>query len=629
MKSRISRRTPAAASVLLAVPFAVPSAVLAQAPVPSTLEPVTVIASRTPQAIDQVLGDVSVIDREAIERAGHSSLAQLLSGSHGVENLNYGGPQAPSSIFLRGSNANQTLVLVDGQRINSATSGGGALNAIALNDVERIEILRGAAGSLYGADAVGGVVNIVTRQGADRPLAISGLVGYGSRGTSRASVSLAGSTRGWRYALNAGHGQSRGFNSTVPGSYAYNPDRDSYYQRNVSGSLGYTWRPGQEVSLQAYRSTINGGYDAGEPYFNDRGIQQVEGYSLTSRNRINDVWHSTLRAGFTRDKGRNENAPGALVLGNAEDGRSAFTTRQNQYSWQNDFTLSENQRLTLAVERLEQRVAGDISDWSTTPPSFVNYDVTERNTNSVTGVYTGDFGRHHLQASLRRDNDSQYGGETTGALAYGFDITNRIRATVAGSTAFRAPNFNELYYPGGGNPNLLPEEARNLEAGLRYLNGDTELGATIYRNRITNLISGWPAENIGKAVLEGATLTAAHRWRQTGLRASLDLQNPHDDITGEQLPLRARRILRLAADHRMGRTQLGAEWYLSDERYASGTRERLGGYGLLDLTASYDVTDETQVQLRVNNVLDKDYTVVPGYATAGASVFLSVAYRPR
>src|SRR5690606_18552634 len=180
------------------------------------------------------------------------------------------------------------------------------------------------------------------------------------------------------------------------------------------------------------------------------------------------------------------------------------------------------------------------------------------NTNSVTGVYTGDFGRHHLQASMRHDNDSQYGGETTGALAYGFDITNRIRATVAGSTAFRAPNFNELYYPGGGNPNLLPEEARNLEAGLRYLNGDTELGATIYRNRITNLISGWPAENIGEAVLEGAHLTAAHRWRQTGVRASLDLQSPLDAITAGRSPERAGGLPGLRSIHPVGRPQPGA-----------------------------------------------------------------------
>src|SRR5690606_15418673 len=138
---------------------------------------VTVIGSRTPQAIDRVLGDVSIIDRQTIERGGQNSLAELLAGSHGIEQLSYGGPQTPTSIFLRGSNSNQTLVLVDGQRINSATSGGGALNAIALNDIERVEILRGAAGSLYGADAVGGVVNIITRQDVDRPLAVHASAG--------------------------------------------------------------------------------------------------------------------------------------------------------------------------------------------------------------------------------------------------------------------------------------------------------------------------------------------------------------------------------------------------------------------------------------------------------------------
>src|SRR5690606_41030070 len=148
--------------------------------------------------------------------------------------------------------------------------------------------------------------------------------------------------------------------------------------------------------------------------------------------------------------------------GNTEDGASAFTTRQNQYGWQNDFQLSEHQRFTLALERLEQRVNGDVAIWNAfpLPPTYTNYDRTERNTNSVTGVYTGVFGRHHLQASLRHDNDSQYGGETTGALAYGVDITNRIRATVAGSAAVRAPHFHELYSPAGGAPHLPPAAAR-------------------------------------------------------------------------------------------------------------------------------------------------------------------------
>lgn len=623
MHSRHSYPLPAVAGALLW--FALSPASGQTRPEPETLETISVIGSRAPQTAEQVLGDVTVIHREEIERAGHSSLVHLLSASPGVESLNYGGPQTPSSIFLRGSNSNQTLVLLDGQRINSATSGGSALNAIALADIERIEILRGAAGSLYGADAVGGVVNIITRQDADRPLAVSGSIGYGTRGTSRANASLAGRNAGWRYALNLGYGQSRGYNSTEPGSFSYNPDRDSYYQRSASGTLGYSWRQGHEVALQAFHSTVNGGYDSA-PDFNDRAIQRVEGYSLTSRDQITDFWHSTLRVGFTRDHGRNENAPAALNPFNTEDGISTFVTRQNQYGWQNDFQLSPNQRLMFAVERLEQRVSGDLSDWMTA--SFVNYEVTRRDTNSVTGVYAGDFGRHHLQASLRRDHDSQYGGETTGGAAYGFDILPGLRATLSGSTAFRAPTFNELYYPNGGYAGLRPEKSRNLEAGLRYLSGDTELGVTLYRNRISNLITGWPVENIGKAVLEGATFTAAQRFGNTGLRASLDIQNPHDDATGDLLPLRAKRIFRLSGDHRIGQLSLGADWYVSSERYGSA-REHLGGYGLVDLSAAYDLNAQTRIQVRWNNVFDKNYTVVPGYRTEGSSIFVSLNYRPR
>src|SRR5690606_37190492 len=143
------------------------------------------------------------------------------------------------------------------------------------------------------------------------------------------------------------------------------------------------------------------------------------------------------------------------------------------------------------------------------------------------------------------------------------------------------------------------------------------------------LINGWPVENIGVAVLQGITLRASHQLGNTALRASLDLQDPHDADTGERLAYRAARILRLSADHRMGKLNLGGEWYLSGHRYASGTRDRLGGYGKLDLVASYDITPENQLQVRWNNVFDKDYTLLQGYETAGTHVFVSWTYRPR
>lgn len=597
--------------------------------VPNTLDTITVIGARSPQAADQLLGGVSIIERDAIERAGHSSLARLLASVAGIETLDYGGPQTPTTLFLRGSNSNQTLVLINGMRINSATSGGGALNALALNDIERVEVLRGAASSLYGADAVGGVINIVTRQDADSAFAPWVSVGYGSRDTSRIEAGLAGSSKGWRYALNAGYGQSRGHNSTAPGNFAYDPDHDGYYQHNVSAALAYTWQPGHELSVQTYFSRVNGAYDNGTPYFNDRGIQQVEAYALTSRNRLSGNWHSTLRIGTTRDYGRSENAPAALMYGNPEDGISRYVTRQHQYSWQNDLQLSENQHLSLIAERLEQHVSGDVADWSSMPPVYGNYARTRRNTNSFAGIYTGDFGRHHVQASLRSDRDSQYGTQNTGALAYGLDLSDRVRATVSASTAFRAPNFNELYYPGGGNPNLRPEKSRNIEATLRYRHQATELGITAYRNRVRDLIVNWPVENIGNAVLRGLTLTAAQQFGATAVRATLDWQDPHDADTGERLPLRAARILRLAADHRIGALSLGADWYGSSHRYAAGTRERLGGYGRLDLSAAYDLTPTTQLRVRWNNVFNRAYTLIPDYYTAGASLFVSLTYRPR
>ncbi|MBU4612403.1 TonB-dependent receptor [Achromobacter sp. GG226] len=616
MSSRLSSRLPAAAgSLLLAAQAGLP----AHAAQPTQLAPIAVIGSRAPQPLDDVLGDVTVVDRAAIDRAGSSSLAELLSRQHGIEYVDNGGPQTATSLFMRGANNAQTLILVDGMRINNATAGGGALNAIALNDIERVEILRGAASSLYGADAVGGVINVITRQGADKPLSLRADIGAGSHGTVRTSTSLAGSNAGWRYALNAGYGQSRGYNATTPeNAFSYNPDRDSWYQRNVSGSLAYAWATGHEVSIRMFHDRVNGGYDASTAEYNDRAVQTVEGFALASRDRITAQWLSTLRLGVTED----ENV--SITLG--DDSR--FRTRQRQYGWQNDYQLTDTQRVTLAFDRLEQRVTGDLQDWSTGVGMPADYAVTARNTNAVTGVYTGDFGRHHVQASLRHDDDSQYGGQTTGGAAYGLDLLPGLRATLAANTAFRAPTFNELYYPGGGNPDLAPEKSRNVEAGLRWQRGSTELGATVYRNRVTNLITGWPSENVGRAILRGVTLTGAHQWGNTALRASLDLQDPHDAATGDVLLRRAKRVFRLNADHRIGLARVGAEWYLSGERYDVG-RQRLGGYGLLALTASYDVTPETQVQLRWNNVFDKQYTLAQGYATQGSSVFVNVAYRPR
>lgn len=608
----------------------------------SQLDTVVVTATRSAQPLKNVLGDVSVIDRETLESAGQSSLAEVLSHTHGIEYSNNGGPQTVTSLFMRGANSNQTLVLVDGQRINNATNGLAALNALPASSIDHVEIVRGAASSLYGADAIGGVINVITKHETEQPLSAYSSIGFGTYGTSSYSAGLSGASQGWTYSLSGGYQQSHGFDATNGKSFFHNPDKDSYYQNNVAASLGYEWLRGQTLTAQFYQTRINGGYDNGEPYFNDRSIQNLQGYSLTSTNRLSDMWLSTLRIGSTVDDDRSENAPGDLLFGDTPDGKTTFRTRQNQFLWQNDLQLAPGQKVTLAYEHQDQRVEGDIPNFGGFPVTFGDYTETRRHVNSFTGVYLGDFGRHHLQASLRNDDNSQFGNRTTGGLTYGFDITSKVRATLGANTGFRAPNFNELYWPndGGfvGNPNLRPETSRNFEGGVRYLDDDAELGVTYYHNEVKNLIvnqavdssdpfSVFQAYNVSHALLEGVTFTGMRKFGDTRIRASLDLSNPRNTETHKQLPQRSDTVLRVSADHRFGGFLLGGEWYATEDRTDALTGNRLAGYGLFNLLASYDITRNLQVQLRWNNVFDKDYTLVEGYNTPGSNAFVNLTWR--
>lgn len=600
------------------------------APSPITpLAPVAVIGNRTLQHEPDIVGDVSVIPRAALQRAAQSSLTEVLNRSRAVEAISYGGPQTVSRLFIRGSNSNQVLVLIDGVRINAATHGGAALNALSAHDIERIEILRGAASSLYGADAVGGVINIVTRKRREDGVSAHATVGAGTHSTQKVDVDVDGGHDGWYYAFGAGYAQSRGFDATTPELFIHNPDRDSYYQRHASAAVTRAWAPDQEISLQINHNRINGGYDAGLPWFNDRTVQSLTGYTLTSKNAIADGWVSTLVAAFTSDRLRTYNAPDHPDA--PPGGASQFTNRQRQFTWQNDFKFLKHHQLSVVLERLEQRVRGDLADYSNfpLPPTFVNYPVDKRHTNAVGAIYTGRFARHRFQASIRHDNDSLYGGQTTGALGYAYDITPHLQARLGANTAFRAPDFNERFFPGSGNPNLKPEKARNIEAGLRYTDAVSDVSISVYRNRVHNLIAGFPSVNIGRAVLEGMSLEARRRLGNTHWQAHLDLQKPHDQDTGHLLPLRSRQSFTLLAEHQLAWGLVGVEWEAVGERFGtSDGRERMGGFALTNLTLTYDINPSMQVHVRWNNIFDRNYTLVPGYATAGSNIFaaLSVHY---
>ena len=467
---------------------------------------IVVTATRTPQKASQVIGDMTVISAREIGEAGQTTLVELLQKQPGIEITQYGGAGTGADIRIRGGNPAHTLVLIDGLRVGSATLGTTPLEGISLDQIERIEILRGPASSLYGADAVAGVVQIFTKQGTGAPK-LSARMGGGSHGLLQGDVQYGGQAGATRFNLGAGYARTDGgFSSKRPGAFGYNPDDDGDEKRSAHLRVEHALNSAHSIGLSGLYNRDRSEYDAGTA--DDYGVNYVNSVSAWWKGHLTDHWQSRLLIG----QGQNRSANFSLGASTGE-----FNTDQMQYQWQNDFTLPLGE-LTASLERLEQKVDG----------SKVAYNQTDRSVNAGQVGYQARIGRHALQASLRHDAYSDFGGQTTGTAGYGFDFTPAWRVSSIYGTSFKAPTFNDLYYPATssfrGNPNLKPEQGRNFEVGLRYQQGVNLLSATAYRNRVKDLIvyvaprrPAIPAmQNVNRATLEGLTL--AGHTELAGLR---------------------------------------------------------------------------------------------------------------
>jgi vitamin B12 transporter len=579
---------------------------------PTLLDPIVVTAARAPQQLDQLTADVTVIGPEEIARAGAQGLVDLLQRQPGVQIVTSGGPGSTTSVFLRSANANQTLVLIDGLRVSSSSTGTTPFEAIPLDQIDHIEILRGPAASLYGADAIGGVIQVFTRNGAGT-FAANGSAGYGTFNTSQFAAGAAGGSGPWRFMLQGGYNQSTGFSAIGnPANISYNPDNDGYRNGSASGSLAYSFAAEQVLSAQAFYSRMNAQFD-GSADFDDRTITTLQSYLVASRNRLTSFWKSALEAGVSIDDSNTQTSFGP----------SQFKTTQQQYTWQNDFTLPQG-ALSVALTRREERLDTD-----------AGFAVTSRNTNAIVGVYQLQDGPNSLQANLRRDDSSQYGGQTSGSLAYAYTILPGLRVSASYGTGFKAPTFNDLYYPGFSNPDLVPETARNFEAALRYASSEINAGIVAYRNRVSNLIVfecdanfNCAPQNIADATLEGVTLELQAVVRDTTVKGSVDFARPYDDATGNLLPRRARRYGTLDVTQAFGPVQAGMQVVASSARYddAADTR-RMGGYAIVNLNVAYALAPRWILFAVAGNIFNKHYELSADYNTIGANLFAGVRYR--
>ncbi len=593
----------------------------------ASLDPVMVTATRQAMRTSELLSDVTVVESEELAQAGQSTLGEILARQPGIEFVTQGSNGATASVLMRGTNSGHTLVLIDGVRVGSATLGQmSSWSRIPASQVERIEILRGPASSLYGSDAIGGVIQIFTRQG-DGPFKLNAEVGGGNYDTYSATGGFSGSQDGWRYALNANVYKTNGFsNIKDPKVSGYNKDLDGFENKSLSGNLAYRFAPGHEAGAGFFYSDGENMYDSGfskkAAAMDYRNQLAVSSFNVFSKNALTGNWTSTLRVGRSTDDSKN-----------LTDGvqSSLFRTDQTQYSWQNDIKTGVGNFL-LGLERLDQSVSGT-----------GNYKVDERTIDSVLAGWSGNYLSHRLQANLRHDDNSQFGGKTTGAIAYGYRFSPNWRANVGYGTAFKAPSFNDLYYPltfgSYGNPNLQPEESRNREAAIHFETGLHHLSATWFLNRVENLISWqetapksrkYTPVNVGNARLEGVTLAYEGQVGSFNLQANYNYLDPRDADTGLQLARRATNYGSASVGQLLGPWEWRVELVASDRRFDNAANTtKLAGYALTNLYGAYRFAADWSVFARVNNLFDRDYELASGYATPGTSAFVGVRYSPK
>lgn len=612
LHSMYLRRSAFAAACL----FAFSPIVLADEPA-SELDGVVVTATRTEQSQAGTLAAVTVIDRADIERLQPQSVADLLQGTPGLSMANNGGPGKATTLFLRGTEADHVLVLVDGVKIGSATLGQPSIQNIPVDQVERIEIVRGPFSSLYGSEALGGVIQIFTRRphGAFEP---SLSLGYGSNASFRGSAGLGGTVgEGW-YAVEATHENTDGINACRgkpsprgAGCFVDEPDRDGFRDSSVSLKGGYRFSEAWDADAQWLRSWGYNEYD-GSMSNQSNVVQQVAGARV--RWRPDRALTLTLSAGQSADLS-DDFHNGSYA--------STFDTHRDLGSLQGDLALGGG-LWSVGYDWQRDRVDGS-----------TDYARDRRLNRGIFAQWQQTFGAHSFQASARHDDNEQFGGKTTGSLLWGWEFASALRLTASAGSAYKAPTFNELYYPGYGSPALRPESSRSYELGLRGTPAWGQWSLNAFQTRIRDLIAydasiGLPG-NVDRARIRGAEAvvsTTLADWTLRGTATWLDPRNESAANRDKLLPRRAGRSARIDADRSFGALSVGASVYAADHRYDDlANSRRLGGYALTDLRLAYALDRAWQVQLSLRNALGKRYETAAFYNQPGRTAMLSISYR--
>ncbi|GGC68329.1 TonB-dependent receptor domain-containing protein [Marinobacter halophilus] len=590
---------------LILLPLAFPAGAADKQAEDRRLEPLVVTATLGPRTAGESLSSVTVIDEETIRQQSPSEFSQLLRGQAGINVVGNGSFGKATSVFTRGTANDSTLLLVDGVRLRSATSGGPSWQYFPVELIDRVEIVRGARSSLYGADAVGGVVQAFTLDPEETPAGWVE-VGAGNFNTQKSSAGVAASSGNTRFSLSGLHKETDGTAIITDG-------KDRGFRNTAGiGRVVHELESGGEASLVVVQSEGSTEYEGGDIDFMIRTI----GFGLETP--VSEYWRHSLQFSESRDETDNVTPTFS----------STFNTRSRAARWDNTFTWNVHE-LVVGTELMTDEVSGT-----------TDYVESSRTNSALYSQLRLNFGPTDVQLSLRGDDNEAYGKNETGGIALGHALDRSHRVRVSYGTAFRAPTFNDLYYP-GANPDLEAEESGTVELGASGHYQSWFWDGALFQLDVDNLIawsptpSGlWTPMNVNEARIRGAELSAGFEWDGWRGDAALTLLDTEDRETENRLQRRSGKTLRLDLSKHVGTWDFGGTVVAEDYRYDDrNNNDRLPGFATLDLRAGWRFASDWSTRLTLANVLDKEYSTARyssqndlDYIAAGRTVMLTVRY---
>lgn len=574
------------------------------------LDEMVITATRTPTKVGNVIAQTTVITASDLARHQGQSVLDVLKSQAGISHYTNGGTGKASNFYLRGFDGKSILVLIDGVRYASLSTGSPALSLLPSEQIERIEIVHGASGSsIYGADAVGGVIQIFTKKANKDGIHASATLGVGSHKHINAGAIGSLKNESSHLTISAGHNKTDGINAITEPAALSQSDKDGFKSSSVSLSAGHKINEQLDVGASVLYAKSTSDYDNIYTSQSDLYAKQKNGAS-----QVFATWHyqdnNWLKLHYGQSWDKSDNFAGGTNTGH-------FDSKQQQWGLTASHALPVG-TLIGGLERQQQNLG-----------STNTYRQNKRDTNSVFAGYQTSTNQLDGQVFVRYDDSSQYGKNTTYNAGIAYHIMPNLRAGASYAKGFRAPSFNEAYNPSSGNPNLNPEKSHNYELFGEYKDNQQKTRLTLYRNRVNDLIAWFMTDpttfagknrNINKAKTQGATLTSDWYLDNYLLGFSYDYQRAVDDSHGfshgKSLAIRPKHKGLVYAGYGQGNFDVRGEYqYVGKYYYDTSEEHPVDSYGLVNVVGNYQLTPNVRLTGRINNLLDKKYSTAKGYGT--------------